>query len=162
MSVPLELALTATRDGFGVAALAWDLHMPFGELDGLRPIVSTWVGPGITWSQLTNTRTGNTRRVVTARLQVAATLGGCAAMRVCVQAGVSLRVTARRYPLTMGFDPVAEISVLGRKRRVAIGVTWAELPTTRSYDPTSGDAWDTTERFWMLSLRVDTMEREPF
>lgn len=162
MGAPVEVGVALREPRFGFVAMLWGLFMPFGDGTAVRGSFDYSVGAGAAWSEMHDSVSGRARTRVTGQVRTDAMLGACFAERVCARAGVALRVNARRYPLTMAFDPVAALSFLGRTRKVDFVVAFTEFATQRSHDPAGGDAWDSTRRFWSLSVRVDTMGRQDF
>lgn len=163
MGAPVEFGVALREPTFGYAAILWGLLIPFGgDYAVVRGSFDYHVGGGAAWSEIRDSLTERARTRVTGQVRTDAMVGACFAARVCVRAGVALRVNARRYPLTMAFDPVAALSFLGRTRKVDFIVAFTEFATQRSHDPAGGDAWDSTRHYWSLSLRVDTMRRRDF
>lgn len=163
MGAPVEVGVALREPRFGYAAILWGLLMPFGDADGVvRGSFDYQVGGGAAWAEMRDSLTEDVRTRVTGQIRTDAMVGVCFAERICVRAGVALRVNVRRYPLTIGFDPVAALSVLGRHRKVDFIVAFSEFATQRSHDPAGGDAWDSASRYWSLSLRFDTMRRQEF
>ena len=162
MGAPVEVGVALREPHFGFVAALWGRFMSFGEGAAVRGSFDYNLGAGAAWSEMRDTVSGRARTRVTGQIRTDAMLGVCFAERVCARAGVALRVNARRYPLTMAFDPVAALSFLGRTRKVDFVVAFTEFATQRSHDPAGGDAWDSTRRYWSLSLRVDTMGQQDF
>lgn len=163
MGAPVEVGVALREPSFGYAAVLWGLHIPFGDDDAVvRGSFDYHVGGGAAWSEIRDSLTDRARMRVTGQVRTDAMVGACFAARICVRAGIALRVSARRYPLTMAFDPVAALSFLGRTRKVDFIVAFTEFATQRSHDRAGGDAWDSTRRYWSLSLRFDTMRRLDF